>query len=243
MTDMKEVEWLARNQHHWQEGAVYICRREHDDNVLFETADNADYAQHGDTSYGQRYIHEQWLAERERIQKKPKWEDAPKNAEWLCQDMDGLWKFCDTKPDANHATRYWTADLIYPQNRGEALGDWRETLERRPSSTGSRDSDEALGKPLSVYATDASADTSAHVNASGSAFPKQQRYQDGSGEDWLDEFARTSTREEFRGAMRFTIGKYNRRMGKKDAELSEVTKMEDYCRRWREYLEKMEAAQ
>ena len=67
------------------------------------------------------------------------------------------------------------------------------------------------------------------------AFPKQERYQDASGEDWIDEFARTATLEEFRGAMRFTIGKYNRRAGKKDSLISEITKMEDYCRRWREY--------
>lgn len=64
---------------------------------------------------------------------------------------------------------------------------------------------------------------------------KQARYQDAKGEDWIDEFARTATAEEFRGAMRFTIGKYNRRMGKKDDLVSEITKMRDYCDRWLEY--------
>jgi len=61
---------------------------------------------------------------------------------------------------------------------------------------------------------------------------KQSRYQDSQGEDWIDEFARTSTDEEFRGAMRFTIGKYNRRMGKKDDVVKEIEKMRDYCGRW-----------
>lgn len=64
---------------------------------------------------------------------------------------------------------------------------------------------------------------------------KQARYQDFNGEDWIDEFARTATLDEFRGAMRFTIGKYNRRMGRKDEVLSEVRKMLDYCRRWEAY--------
>jgi hypothetical protein len=64
---------------------------------------------------------------------------------------------------------------------------------------------------------------------------KQARYQDSRGEDWIDEFARTATADEFRGAMRFTIGKYNRRAGKKDSLVSEITKIEDYARRWREY--------
>lgn len=63
---------------------------------------------------------------------------------------------------------------------------------------------------------------------------KQERYQCDSGEDWIDEFARTSTVEEFRGAMRFTIGKYNRRMGKKDEIIQEIEKMRDYCERWLE---------
>lgn len=64
---------------------------------------------------------------------------------------------------------------------------------------------------------------------------KQRRYQDDGGEDWIDEAARTFKPEEFRGAMRFTIGKYNRRMGKKDELIKEIEKMRDYCERWLEY--------
>jgi len=63
---------------------------------------------------------------------------------------------------------------------------------------------------------------------------KQPRYQDATGEDWIDEAARTFTAEEFRGAMRFSIGKYNRRMGKKDELIKEIGKMRDYCSRWLE---------
>ena len=63
---------------------------------------------------------------------------------------------------------------------------------------------------------------------------KQPRYQDAQGEDWIDEAARTFTAEEFRGAMRFSIGKYNRRMGKKDELIKEIEKMRDYCDRWLE---------
>lgn len=69
----------------------------------------------------------------------------------------------------------------------------------------------------------------------GLHYPKQPRYQDLLGEDWIDEFARTATADEFRGARRFTIGKYNRRVGKKDSVLSEVRKMRDYCQRWEAY--------
>ena len=68
----------------------------------------------------------------------------------------------------------------------------------------------------------------AFVRAEG----KQARYQDATGEDWIDEAARTFTPEEFRGAMRFSIGKYNRRIGKKDDLIEEIEKMRDYCQRW-----------
>jgi len=63
---------------------------------------------------------------------------------------------------------------------------------------------------------------------------RQARYQDAAGQDWIDEAARTFTAEEFRGAMRFTIGKYVRRAGKKDAFESEIAKIKDYAARWLE---------
>ncbi len=65
-----------------------------------------------------------------------------------------------------------------------------------------------------------------------STMPKQERYKDGNGDDWIDEFARTATPEEFRGAMKFTIGKYIRRCGKKDDIKKEVYKIADYGQRW-----------
>ena len=64
---------------------------------------------------------------------------------------------------------------------------------------------------------------------------KQERYQDAQGEDWIDEAARTFTAEEFRGAMKFTLGKYVRRAGKKDALESEIEKIRSYASRWLEY--------
>jgi hypothetical protein len=64
---------------------------------------------------------------------------------------------------------------------------------------------------------------------------KQPRYQDAKGEDWIDECGRTLTPEEFRGAMMFTMGKYIRRMGKKDDVKQEVGKLADYANRWLQY--------
>ena len=67
---------------------------------------------------------------------------------------------------------------------------------------------------------------------------KQERYVDNSGSDWIDEFSNTRSVEELRGAMIFTIGKYLRRVGKKDSIISEVKKIADYANRWLEYESK-----
>tara|TARA_R100000789_G_scaffold21676_4_gene24512 strand:- start:433 stop:741 length:309 start_codon:yes stop_codon:yes gene_type:complete len=64
---------------------------------------------------------------------------------------------------------------------------------------------------------------------------KQQRYQAKSGRDWIDECADTMEPVEFRAAMRFTIGKYVRRAGKKDELIKEIGKIKDYAERWLDY--------
>ena len=68
---------------------------------------------------------------------------------------------------------------------------------------------------------------------------KQERYVDNSGSDWIDEFYSTRSVEELRGAMIFTIGKYLRRVGKKDSIISEVKKIADYANRWLELEERV----
>jgi hypothetical protein len=73
------------------------------------------------------------------------------------------------------------------------------------------------------------------MEQSGVEGMKQQRYIDEHGEDWIDECARTLTPEEFRGAMKFTIGKYVRRAGKKDQLTKEIAKIQDYASRWLDY--------
>ena len=61
---------------------------------------------------------------------------------------------------------------------------------------------------------------------------KQPRYQDSTGEDWIDQSYRELSWSEFCGAMKFTIGKYMRRLGKKDDEVAELEKVADYAERW-----------
>jgi len=90
--------------------------------------------------------------------------------------------------------------------------------------------------PLSVYEEmDMEEDKEA-------TFPKQERYQDLDGKlDYIDACAAEFTPEEFRGAMKFTIGKYSKRLGKKDSIVKEVTKIADYANRWLQYEIELES--
>lgn len=60
-------------------------------------------------------------------------------------------------------------------------------------------------------------------------------YENG-GEDFLARAFRTYTPEELRGAMKFIIGKYPDRLGKKDDEVKELTKIIDYATRYKNHL-------
>lgn len=109
------------------------------------------------------------------------------------------------------------------ESRIDSIGQNGATGEHYPQDNGMFD--DALSDKHDLSVTD--------------GFEKQSRYQDKSGEDWINECARTMTPEEFRGAMKFTIGKYVRRLGKKDSVISEVTKIADYAMRWKSYEERL----
>ena len=64
---------------------------------------------------------------------------------------------------------------------------------------------------------------------------KQDRYKSPDGKDHIDVFFETENVDFCRGAMKFTIEKYLKRLGKKDSILKEVTKIADYAERWRQY--------
>jgi len=106
--------------------------------------------------------------------------------------------------------------------------EWQAARDELENPFSSPDEDEAW------LAAEERMDAIGQNGSTGEHYEKQERYKDDQGEDWIDEAARTFTAEEFRGAMRFTIGKYNRRMGKKDELIKEIKKMRDYCTRWLE---------
>lgn len=80
---------------------------------------------------------DQWLARRAELQNKPSWKDAPEWACYLGQSDEGAWHWFDGEPEINEvhdSGEFWNAPgyTAITDQRGEVLGDWRDTLERRP---------------------------------------------------------------------------------------------------------------
>lgn len=86
----------------------------------------------------------EWLARRAELQNKPSWADAPEWANWLAQDEEidvkgvgGGWFWYERCPTPRAA---WDADdglTVFSGAHGAVLGDWRDTLERRPADLSS----------------------------------------------------------------------------------------------------------
>ena len=145
---------------------------------------------------------------------------------WIVENVtewNGTHKYVARSSNTN---LFWSDRIIY----GNSLNkdQWQAARDELENPFSSPEEDEAW------QAAEERIDIIGHNGATGEHYEKQDRYKDDQGEDWIDEAARTLTAEEFRGAMRFTIGKYNRRMGKKDELIKEIGKMRDYCDRWLE---------
>ena len=132
--EMSDLDWLARNVHVWPESTPHIipvgdCVFEFGA-TFFESHVCLYHSEPADS----KVIHKhQWLALRAELQNKPSWKDAP---EWGCcmvQDKRGNWYFCSDTPSSKDSE--WDDDSIRSSvlaNGGVVIGDWRDTLEKRP---------------------------------------------------------------------------------------------------------------
>ncbi|MEH8223746.1 hypothetical protein [Aeromonas veronii] len=130
-----DLTWLARTEHRWPKDAVYVSRH--------ENAVEWHYVELSFIGYGY-FTRDQWLARRAELQNKPSWKDAPEWANWLAQDEEidvkgvgGGWFWYERCPTPRAA---WDADdglTVFSGAHGAVLGDWRDTLERRPADLSS----------------------------------------------------------------------------------------------------------
>ena len=126
MSNETDLDWLARNEHVWPINAKFAVRPGMGE-VLF-------YEHH--YSHLVQFTREQWLSRRAELQNKPSWKDAPEWANWLGQAENGDWEWYgdSVKFPPSPGDLYWHHDgqgsPVF--GGGEVLGDWRDTLERRP---------------------------------------------------------------------------------------------------------------
>lgn len=124
-----DLTWLARNVCEWKEGDTLIAS-------CFRCGSRVIASVSGEPIPGYEWFtRDQWLARRAELQNKP--EEWPSNANWLAQDADGRWSFytdhADNPPQCHGESAWYSDDEdIITKNSGEVLGDWRDTLERRP---------------------------------------------------------------------------------------------------------------
>ena len=128
--EMSDLDWLARNVHVWPAGDhqpwcyVYMAH-----GGVMKAAGNFLDAVAKPTMIA---IY-QWLARRAELQNKPSWKDAPEWAVCIVQDRLGNWYFCSDTP--NNGGGEWSDEYVRKSliaNGGVVLGDWRDTLEKRP---------------------------------------------------------------------------------------------------------------
>ena len=130
--EISDLDWLARNVHVWPFN-------------MFDSKPTEKYVWHqpycgGDILAISRdrpsvFTKDQWLARRAELQNKPRWKDAPKWAVYMAQSPNGHWEFFAVKPRAECWWRHPIGERSSAHNtsiRGAILGDWRDTLEKRP---------------------------------------------------------------------------------------------------------------
>ena len=130
MSNETGLDWLARNVHVWPEGKceVLVCWPRNVGTLIWSFVLS-------DTGW---ITKDQWLARRAELQGKPSWSSLQKWANWIFQNGDGFWYATENKPsepDYYFRSRKNTGGLNALISQGEVLGDWRDTLERRPERT------------------------------------------------------------------------------------------------------------
>ena len=130
--EVSDLDWLARNVHVWPEGKleVLVRRPRNVDTLIWSSVLS-------DTGW---ITKAQWLARRAELQKKPSWAGHP-DAKCFVQHRSGQWwknvETCDVSPGFEG---FWKANNIGNALwayicKGEVLGDWRDTLEKRPEQS------------------------------------------------------------------------------------------------------------
>jgi len=129
--EMSDLDWLARNVHEWPDGKeeCLVVKSKNPYPIWSVCKSSCGWIERGE-----------WLSRRAELQKKPSWAGHP-DAKCFVQHLSGQWwknvETCDVSPGFEG---FWKANNIGNALwayicQGEVLGDWRDTLEKRPEQT------------------------------------------------------------------------------------------------------------
>ena len=124
--EMSDLDWLARNVHFWDESA-YAAMCGGVERVMWVSA----HAYGQMSEFKSAVTKDQWLARRAELQNKPSWGAVPSHANWLAQDAAGSWLWHSSEPECRNGGWIGSTTRGYSA-KGCVLGDWRDTLEKRP---------------------------------------------------------------------------------------------------------------
>ena len=125
--EMNDLDWLARNVHMWVHGQEYTY-------VMKDQYENRSVSVFAYHSFYSKFSRDQWLSRRAELQNKPSWEDAPEWANLLSQGLSGTWYWHEFKPVLGDCAYFSVKGKYTLQRGGVVLGDWRDTLEKRPET-------------------------------------------------------------------------------------------------------------
>ena len=123
--EMSDLDWLARNVHKWLGNADFLRIDGGAADFVFCGRIGEDYKKDN------WFTRDQWLASRAELQNKPSWDAVPSHANWLAQDAAGSWIWHSSEPDCRNGMWIGSGTKSYAA-KGCVLGDWRDTLEKRP---------------------------------------------------------------------------------------------------------------
>lgn len=128
MSNETDLDWLARNVHVWPCGKhqplCYVVTKIDGERTWASNVLSSSFPY----SLVDKY---QWLSLRAELQNKPSWVAVPSRANWLAQDAAGSWLWHSSEPECRNGGWIGSTTRGYAA-KGCVLGDWRDTLEKRP---------------------------------------------------------------------------------------------------------------
>lgn len=135
MSNETDLDWLARNVHVWPKNTPQVIASGHDKFEFGATfCENHVCLYHREFADSKVIHKHQWLARRAELQNKPSWRAVPSRANWLAQDAVGSWLWHSSEPECRNGGWIGSTTRGYAA-KGCVIGDWCDTLEKRPEDS------------------------------------------------------------------------------------------------------------